>query len=197
MKIGMEHYRREADNSFTKLETTFHDLVAFKAAAEYGCEKLAKGDNFIADGRIRQYSYERDVPLDLLANEQDRIARRLAFLDAQIEAGDVEYEQAKAHLDDCLALAGDCHAIYMSIDDSLRRLANQAFFNKLTVTDAGTTDGDPGEPFNILFDPDVQRFAVDRQRQIGESGRQTGNVVGLNNDVLVGAEGLEPPTPCL
>lgn len=60
MKIGMEHYRREADNSFTKLETTFHDLVAFKAAAEYGCEKLAKGDNFIADGRIRQYSYERD-----------------------------------------------------------------------------------------------------------------------------------------
>lgn len=60
MKIGLEHYRREADNSFTKLETTFHDLVAFKAAAEYGHQKLAKGDNFIADGRVREYSYERD-----------------------------------------------------------------------------------------------------------------------------------------
>ena len=33
-KIGMEHYRRETDNSFTKLETTFHDLIAFKGAAE-------------------------------------------------------------------------------------------------------------------------------------------------------------------
>jgi hypothetical protein len=56
---------------------------------------------------------------------------RLAFLDAQINAGDIEYEQAKSHLDDCLALAGDMHAIYMSIDDSLRRIANQAFFDKL------------------------------------------------------------------
>ena len=60
MKFGLEHYRREADNSFTKLETTFHDLIAFKAAAEFGHQKLAKGDNFIADGRVREYSYERD-----------------------------------------------------------------------------------------------------------------------------------------
>lgn len=59
-KVGIEHYRREPDSSFTKLETTFHDLVAFKAAAEYGHQKLAKGDNVIADGRIREYSYERD-----------------------------------------------------------------------------------------------------------------------------------------
>ncbi len=59
-KIGMEHYRRETDNSFTKLETTFHDLIAFKGAAEFGHEKLAKGDNVIADGRVREYSYERD-----------------------------------------------------------------------------------------------------------------------------------------
>lgn len=60
MKIGLEHYRREADNSFTKLETTFHDLIAFKGAAEFGHQKLAKGDNFIAEGRVRKYSYERD-----------------------------------------------------------------------------------------------------------------------------------------
>ena len=59
-KLGIEHYRREDDNSFTKLETTFHDLIAFKAAAEYGHQKLAKGDNFIANGRVREYSYERD-----------------------------------------------------------------------------------------------------------------------------------------
>ena len=140
-------------------------------------------------GKLLQAHYAGVVPLDLLATEQDRIARHLAFLDAQINAGDIEYEQAKAHLEDCLALAGDCHAIYMSIDDSLRRLANQAFFDKLTVTDADTIDGQPGEPFNILFDPDVQRIAVERQHQTKESGRQTGNVVGLNNDQLVEAIG--------
>lgn len=137
------------------------------------------------------------IPLDLLGEEQERIARRLAFLDAQINAGDIEYDQAKAHLEDCLALAGDCHAIYMSIDDSLRRLANQAFFDKIVVMPDDTVDGQPGEPFNILLDPDVQRAALARQRATAESGPQTGNVVGLNNDDLVGAEGLEPPTSCL
>lgn len=35
------------------------------------------------------------IPLDLLGEEQKRIARRLAFLDAQIEAGDIEYEPAQ------------------------------------------------------------------------------------------------------
>ena len=34
MKVGKEHYRQEQDGSFTQLETTFHNLVAFKAAAE-------------------------------------------------------------------------------------------------------------------------------------------------------------------
>ncbi len=45
---------------------------------------------------------------------------------------------------DCLALAKDCHAIYTSIDDSLRRIANQAFFDKLYVTEADTVTGSRG-----------------------------------------------------
>ncbi len=88
------------------------------------------------------------MPLDLLKSEQGRIARRIAFLDAPINAGDIEYEQAKAHLDDCLA-------IYMSIDDSLRRIANQTFFDKLIVTPDDTIEGRPDQPFNVLFNPEV------------------------------------------
>ena len=57
-----------------------------------------------------------------------------------------------------------------------------------------TVDGQPGEPFNILFNPDVQRAALARQQGAAESGPQTGNVVGLNNDDLVGPAGIEPTT---
>ena len=60
MKVGIEHYRKEPDNTFTQLETTFHDLIAYRGAAEQGAERLAKGDNIIADGRVRDYSYERN-----------------------------------------------------------------------------------------------------------------------------------------
>ena len=60
MKVGIEHYRKEPDNTFTQLETTFHDLIAYRGAAEQGAERIAKGDNIIADGRVREYSYERN-----------------------------------------------------------------------------------------------------------------------------------------
>lgn len=134
------------------------------------------------------------VLLDLLKSEQDRIGRRLAFLEAQIEAGDMEYELASAHLDDCLALGRDCYKLYMSIDDSLRRIANQAFFDKLYLSEEGTVIGEPGEPFNAFFDPGVQTIAARHEGRAAESRSQTGNVAGLNNDLLVGPAGLEPAT---
>lgn len=60
VKVGKEHFRQEQGGSFTELEPTFHNLVAFKAAAEQGHSRLAKGDRFIAEGFVREYSYERD-----------------------------------------------------------------------------------------------------------------------------------------
>lgn len=88
----------------------------------------------------------------------------------------------------------ECHAIYMSIDDSLRRIANQAFFDKLYLTPENTIDGDPGTPFNVLFNPDVHAAALRYHEHAADSRTQTGDVVGLNNDLLVGPDGFEPPT---
>lgn len=144
--------------------------------------------------KLLQAHYAGAIPIDLLKTEQDRIARRLAWLDAQIEAGDTEYEQTRAHLDDCLALAGDMHAIYMNVDDSLRRIANQAFFEKITLRGEDDITGHPGPPFDAFLNPEVHALALRREQQRAEGRTQTGDVVGLNNDLLVGPAGLEPTT---
>lgn len=138
------------------------------------------------------------VPLDLLKEEQDRLSRRLAFLDSRIEAGEVEYDQAKAHLEDCLALAGNAHAIYMSLDDSLRRIANQAFFERINIYEvesADTVDAEHGEPFDTLFDPALhtEALAFDARLQAGDDA-QPAHVAGLNIEHWVGPVGLEPTT---
>ena len=161
---------------------------------ERNAHVLERDDLQTERSKLLQAHYAGAVPLDLLKSEQDRIGRRLAFLEAQIEAGDMEYELASAHLDDCLALGRDCYKLYMSIDDSLRRIANQAFFDKLYLSEEGTVIGEPGEPFNAFFDPGVQTIAA---RQVGGAAKsmsQTGNVAGLNNDLLVGPVGIEPTT---
>src|SRR5690625_7978998 len=60
VKVGKEHLRQEQDGSFTELEPTFHNLVAFKAAAEQGHARPSKGDRFIAEGFGRECTYARD-----------------------------------------------------------------------------------------------------------------------------------------
>lgn len=52
-KGGQEHYQYDGGNSYTKLPTTFHDVVAFKGAAKHGFKNLSKQDWFIAQGRVR------------------------------------------------------------------------------------------------------------------------------------------------
>ncbi|GAA1450303.1 zinc ribbon domain-containing protein [Nesterenkonia lacusekhoensis] len=128
---------------------------------------------------------------DLITAEFDRLSatskqERQAYQHERDDLLDERVKLLQAHLDDCLALAKDCHAIYTSIDDSLRRVANQAFFDKLYVTEADTVDGEPGGPFNIMFNPEVQATALRRQTEGDLSRTRTGDVGGSNNDDLVG-----------
>lgn len=64
----------------------------------------------------------------------------------------------------------------MSIADQLRRIANQDFFDKLIVLPEDGVIGELGEPFDELFNPDVQSRAVRFTERTAESGSQTGDV---------------------
>ena len=102
-----------------------------------------------------------------------------------------EKTQVHDHYLKGILYCGQC-AIYMSIDDSLRRRANQAFFDKLYITEADAIDGEAGEPFDTLFNPEVQATALARQTAGGNGTDQAANVAGLNKDQLVPPPGFEP-----
>ncbi|WP_022890207.1 single-stranded DNA-binding protein [Agromyces italicus] len=58
-RVGQPHFRREDDGSFTELDPTFHDLVAFRITAERAFTRFAKGDRFIAEGYVNTFSSEQ------------------------------------------------------------------------------------------------------------------------------------------
>lgn len=65
-RVGKPRYRREDDGTFTELEPSFHDLVAFGESAVRALSKLQKHDNFIAEGRVNRRTIERDgVPTEI------------------------------------------------------------------------------------------------------------------------------------
>jgi single-stranded DNA-binding protein len=59
VRIGVEQWRKEVDGSFTKLEPTFHDMVAFESTAREAYSRFRKGDSFVASGYVHEYEVDR------------------------------------------------------------------------------------------------------------------------------------------
>ena len=98
-KIGQEHYRPEADGSFTKLETTFHDMVQYRKAAEEAYARFRKHDWFIAEGYVKTY---RDK---LGAEKEEFVAKKLGHDTARTDYEVVRKEPTSAEKATTIAAA--------------------------------------------------------------------------------------------
>lgn len=54
-RVGVEHWRKEPDGSFTKLDPTFHNLVMYGESAKRAYARFRVGDQFVASGYITEY----------------------------------------------------------------------------------------------------------------------------------------------
>ncbi len=66
---------------------------------------------------------------------QHRIEGMLADIDQRLNAYRAGREDAKLRLRAYLHLATNAHAFYLACDEGRRRLCNQAFFTKITLTE--------------------------------------------------------------
>jgi single-strand DNA-binding protein len=73
-RVGVEHYRREADGSYTQMESTFHDMVCYRKTAERAYARFKVGDNFVASGYIHEYELERNGQTEA---REEFVARRI------------------------------------------------------------------------------------------------------------------------
>jgi hypothetical protein len=66
----------------------------------------------------------------------------------------------------CLDLAAGVHAMYLGLDDNLRRIANQAKFERNTLVELAPAlvDAADDEPFDRPLDPHAHTHALELQR---------------------------------
>jgi site-specific DNA recombinase len=107
-----------------------------------------------------QAHYAGALPLDLLKEEQERLAHQLDLVTARLDAPDTTYEEARTQLHECLALAGDCHSVYACGSDTTRRMANQAFFTRIYLDADDQVSTEPTPSYRLLLDPAVQKQAL-------------------------------------
>lgn len=98
---------------------------------------LAKRIGKLADERmstLRAYQ-AKAIPLDLLKQEQDRIASEMAHAESRLEVIHAELDQLRAVLDRAIAVASRCGMGYKKAKPQKRKLYNQAFFDKIIITE--------------------------------------------------------------
>lgn len=121
VRVGVRHGRRLDDGSFEELPPTFHSLTMFGRAAERAHEQFKKHDSFLADGRVREYTYESNGQT---VQGEEFVARKIGHDSAR-----TRYE-----VDRTRAADRDEPAVSQS--------------TAADTTHAGPSDGQPGETAN-------------------------------------------------
>jgi hypothetical protein len=125
--------------------------------------------------------------------------RRLAALSA-------EFDVIEANLSVMIEFSKHCHAAYLKSPPNVRRMLNQAYFEKIYVYETDVV-GEQREPFRSIHAStdrvEVVVTGTTGTTQLTSVGGKTKNprhgdrVGGLRVNSLVGAEGLEPPASAM
>ena len=164
--------------------------------------------------KLLEAHYAGAIPLDLLGREQERISRSLQGIESRVTATLTEFETVEQNLARALDLAGDCGAAYEQAPDHIKRMFNQAFFEKIFVKQIDESLADVEikaqlrEPFDVLLGEElrVASLVPKRGRKTkkpadtdanGPSSTTPGTksqVQGLSNALMVEVRGFEPLT---
>jgi site-specific DNA recombinase len=143
--------------------------------------------------KLVQLYYRGGVSEEVLQAEQQRIEHERTTARSWIEDASHEAEDVQEALEDALTIAGQCHDVYVVAEPTLRRMMNQAIFDRLLVR----TDEDIEHDLAPAFEHLARLTDAPRLDETGlEAGTAKAPVLsgalGSNIDKMVRAEGLEP-----
>lgn len=177
------------DKRMTGRDQEIADLMANRAKLEAESDKLLAAH--FADA----------IDLSTLKRHQDRIRAGLADVNQRLTEHDKHHTGGRAFLHDSLRLLTDAHRAYARSGDTDRRLANQAFYARLDITDDEQLRPKLAEPFATIIRESTNEDDDDADARHEQGGRNDLREQTASSDVecsrktlWVGREGLEPPT---
>ncbi len=182
-------------------QTILEEMAALREREIGERDRLVRRQRKLLDerGKLLEAHYAGAIPLDLLKTEQDRITSQLGRIEEQLSSADIKYTQAEITLTKALELLDDPYGAYVDAGPTIRRLMNQALFERIIIeADEGATATFNG-PFDLLLEaaghpPSPTTAATSRSFQKRREARTSGPR-GLSQTKLVELPGLEP-SPC-
>ena len=162
-----EHYQRmQLDSKFREsVEAMIRDefrSTREHVEAEQGDLKREREKLERERQKLMEAHYAGAVPIDLLGREQERITRALQKIATQLAATSLEFEAVERNLQLALDLTVDCGAAYRDAPEHVKRMFNQAFFEKVLVIQEDDSisgvrlEAELREPFDTLLGSDLK-----------------------------------------
>ena len=99
-----------------------------------------------------QAYYANMMPLDLFGAEQSRIAKETGNLQFELSTSGSSLEILEDIMRISIELMQDCYKFYSLAPEPLRRQINQAFFEKVLVSEnSAISEGQLAEPFRAVM----------------------------------------------
>ena len=131
--------------------------------------------------KLLQAHYADAIPLDMLKQEQDVIAKDMIGIDRAIAAHSAEYQAIEANLKLVLDLVEDCGATYKKAPDLIRRAFNQALFEKIFVSSSGDVTPEYKMPYKQLLNPLTKVAMTGENNNPADEATTTAPFQGLRN----------------
>lgn len=87
-----------------------------------------------------------------MKTEQQKIAKELAAIDHEIDLHNITFEQISANLDMVLDIVENCGEAYRNASDTVKKLMNQAIFEKFYVSNGPEDDFEVKLTFKAPYD---------------------------------------------
>jgi site-specific DNA recombinase len=184
-------------------QTILEEMATLRENEVRERDRVVRQQRKLLDERAKllEAHYAGAIPLDLLKTEQDRITIQLQRIEERLSATDIKYVQAENTLKRSLELAETLASAYRDASPSVRRLMNQALFDRLIVDADDGIAGELNDPFALLMvaagktDESTTAAATkDKGRPQKRQEARTSGPRGLSKTELVELAGLEPAT---
>ena len=111
--------------------------------------------------KLLEAHYNDAIPLDLLKSEQQKIAKELAAIEHELKMHDMTFEQVKNNLRLTLDIVENCGDAYRNASDTIKKLMNQAIFDKIYIISNDEIDLDTEVSFRPPFDKVIDPIKED------------------------------------
>ena len=111
--------------------------------------------------KLLEAHYSDAIPLDLLKSEQQKIAKELAGIEHEIRMHDTTFEQITENLNLALDVVEDCGQAYRNASDTIKKLMNQAIFEKFYISNGPEDEFDVKVTFKAPYDQIIDPIKED------------------------------------